>query len=162
MYSKCPVKEAVVDPSGNPIDVLGYFDYPLNRRNNPRLRMLYSEESRKTLSNNKILRLNKYSLFKSHEKSVIKAGHHDLSGCKVSKTVSSAVLHFKFGADYIDHLNVEAKRGVYYNQASAKKRMLLRFNNNPDLSFYDEAVSQEYKGSKQLVELGIIRGNGVY
>jgi len=146
MYSKCPVKDAIYKKGENIFDVLQYFDFPLDRKHNPRLR---------AMGNKKAIRLNKYPLFKCSKTSVIGAGHHDIYGCKVSSTVRGGVLHFKFTSDYVDHLKVESARGVYYGKSKIKRRMLKKLSGNGEFSFYGD-MSLKYINSEQLVELGIM------
>jgi hypothetical protein len=164
MYSKNPIKDSPIG-AGHPIETLDHFDFPLNNYNNPRMRIMYpTKEQREKKARKKTNRicLNKYSIFKSYPKARINSGHHSLKGVKSSKTVSSCLFHFKFGADYIDHLITESERGLYYKKSFYKKKILSRFNANPDLSLYDEEISKKYTGSQQLVDLDIMKWKGSY
>jgi hypothetical protein len=147
MYSKCPIKD--VDAK----DIYSkccYFDYPLRPKSNPRLRLLRS------IGINRRISLNKVSIFKSSKRSFIQSGHHTIKGCKSSSLMQLGMLHYKFDSGYLEHLRIESKRGMYYNQSFYKKKLYQALLKNPNFSFYKEGISHKYTGSKSLEDLGII------
>jgi glycosyltransferase involved in cell wall biosynthesis len=70
--------------------------------------------------------------------------------------VTGALLHFKFLPDFDVRVANEAKRKEHWDGASEYVRYLAKLKNNRMLSFYYPG-SVEYKGSEQLIRLGLLR-----
>ena len=154
MYSKYSVKDTILEIGQNPLEILEYFDFPLNNHH-PRLRIL---PHRKKAGG----KLGKISFLKVDSETHIQPGHHNVIPCKPSETVTGGTFHFKLDSSYIPHLIEACERKVYWHQSQFKSRILARFKKNPDLSFYDKEVSIKYIDSKQLVDLGIMAWHGGY
>jgi glycosyltransferase involved in cell wall biosynthesis len=70
--------------------------------------------------------------------------------------ITGALLHFKFLQDFYARVVNEINRKEHWDGASEYARYLARLKKNPSASFYYSG-SVEYRGSDQLVRLGLLR-----
>jgi hypothetical protein len=73
-------------------------------------------------------------------------------------SITGALLHFKFLADFHARAIDEAARGQHWNGAAEYARYASLLAKNPDLSFFYEG-SETYRSPAQLVALGIMRSS---
>src|SRR5206468_3189906 len=102
--------------------------------------------------------VSKFPLVKFNKSLFLSTGLHWIQGARVSD-IRGVLLHFKFLDDFIENVKREAAREQYWNGASEYKGYLSILNRCPDLSFHS-ATSAKFKGSEQLVALGIMQTSG--
>jgi hypothetical protein len=99
--------------------------------------------------------LTKVPLVRWDAASAYLASNHWISPKAVAQE-SGALLHFKFLGDLPRRAIEEAARGQYYENAAAYRRYAAILAERPELSLMYPG-SARYAGSRQLVELGLIR-----
>jgi glycosyltransferase involved in cell wall biosynthesis/tetratricopeptide (TPR) repeat protein len=70
---------------------------------------------------------------------------------------TGCLLHFKYFSTFIDYARQEAARKEHYGNAMQYREYALALSQNEALTFYDANHSICLQGSRQLVEMGIIR-----
>ena len=90
----------------------------------------------------------------------LRTGNHNIKNGSHVKfaTFTSAILHFKFFADFHLRALEEVGRGQHFNGAQEYKRYVKMISRKGSLSFLYSG-SREYAGSHQLIELGLIESS---
>jgi glycosyltransferase involved in cell wall biosynthesis len=86
---------------------------------------------------------------------------HNLSKPVRLSEISSALLHFKFFADFHERVTIEVGRGEHFGNAIDYRRYLKCLQSNPNLSFIYEG-SRRYCSSQDLLDLSLIYSNASY
>jgi hypothetical protein len=81
---------------------------------------------------------------------------HRVSPIKLA-SLTGALLHFKFFADFYERVMEEVERGQHFDNASEYARYRKVLKADPEMSFYYHK-SATYKDTAQLVKLGLMRG----
>jgi len=93
--------------------------------------------------------LQKQPLFLCKENTMIAPGMHFIHGVSKISDVYCNLLHLKFFDDFVDYIN-NVKENLDANDVKYYKMI------NEDSIFYDVKLSSEYKGSKTLIDLGLM------
>ena len=160
MYSNVPVKDSIFDPDRYPLLKFHYFDRNSHvvsdskkvKENNSGAEICRGGVHQRIFSRH--YQLNKVPLIKFDGKmKFMSNGHHYLKGANLSD-MRGAVLHFKFSSDIIER--AEKYKGVEEYYSMHYQRYNKVFKDMPDIGLcYGE--SEKYLGSRQLVELGIMK-----
>lgn len=78
-------------------------------------------------------------------------------GAKIS-SLTGAIMHFKFFADFHDKAKSEVARGVHFGGSLEYRRYLKHTKKNPNLILHYQG-SKRFEGSTSLIEAGLIQSN---
>ena len=172
MYSKLPLKEISYHAGEDPLLNCPYFD-PLSNlynrhvtfisadgENSSCLKLTYGGMRKRVFGISPCL--TKFPLFK-YSASICYGnkipnwyGSHSIVGAQIAN-VSGALLHFKYLGDFEYRVEEEFKRKAHISRIGYYKSYYAKLRQNPLLNLYYSS-SIKYKNSKQLVELGMMKG----
>lgn len=102
--------------------------------------------------------LNKIPLVRWNEKMSFEDAAHDISFANLASGVG-ALLHFKYLGNFVDKVREEMTRKAYCNDGEEYARYFRLLKNNHQLDFTC-GLSRRFAGSRQLLELGLIKEIG--
>jgi len=102
--------------------------------------------------------VSKFPLVKFKKSMFLSTGSHWIEGARVSD-IRGALLHFKFLDDFVENVKAAAAEGQYWRNSIEYKAYLSAIQKNPDLILHSTA-SVKFRGSQQLIALGIMRTSG--
>lgn len=171
MYSMEPIREAHYQ-AGTPFlsvcpffDATGYWKQAgagptrdLPTRGGPRYRLFWEGRVRERASPF----LPKIPLVKWSKDLCYEASTHKISGARISVSdITGALLHFKFFADFPSRVEEEVKRQEQFDGASQCSAYWEVVSQQPDVgAFYEGSV--RYRGSLQLMEMGLMRSSHTF
>ncbi len=99
--------------------------------------------------------ISKFPLVRFQPGMFLGRGAHFMDGARIAP-MRGALLHFKYLHDFEANARVEASRGAHWRNATEYKAYVGKFEDQAGLSLYGD-VSEKFRDSAQLVELGIMR-----
>ncbi|WP_136808915.1 glycosyltransferase family 2 protein [Desulfosediminicola flagellatus] len=165
MYSKLPVSETVYVPGTNPLNTCQYFDKNgYTKKYNPDMRNLYVQGGvrRRIFSCNtpdSAPALNKIPLIKWKWNYIYTSSMHmalprRLNNCIDARTITGALLHFKFISELDKKVKYELHAKQHYNDSAEYKQYGQIIDNNDRL--YHPAVSTHFENWRTLTKIGLI------
>lgn len=165
MYGSGPLNEIQYSPGEPFLSVCPYFDRTgytfattgvfkgLPVRGGPRQRLFW--EGRRQVANPPFLA--KTPLVKWGPGMSLEASTHVIRGVRPG-CLSGVLLHFKMLPDFVEAVSLEAKRKEHWENAGqyVAYRDILYLDSGLDPMY---SGSESYKNSRQLVELGLMRGD---
>jgi hypothetical protein len=160
MYSDKPIREVELRTGVMPWTQCGYFDADtyhqrskegIPQRGGPRHRLFWTGRARPKPSPV----LQKFPLVRWSRELRYEASTHVIAAPS-SPSVSGVLLHFKFFSDLYRLAAAEVERREHWDAAAQYESYLSVLRENPSLSAYF-AGSMAYSGTRQLVDLGLIR-----
>jgi hypothetical protein len=165
MYADVPVREAVYRPGQDPVEVCPYFDrefFHWRGTAGPwqNFEGFAGGLRRRVFGGDSYPFLSKVPLFRYAPNRVIAGGTHSTNaGPKEIASERGAVLHFKFLARFVERLQDELRdrRSDAGDSSESYATYDRALTTDADLCLYDPILSVRLQGSRQLVELGIMR-----
>jgi tetratricopeptide (TPR) repeat protein len=103
--------------------------------------------------------INKLPLIKYDQSFVLSDNLH-WTNCKEIGAETGCLLHFKYFSSFPDYARQEAERKEHWNSALQYTQYSRAIEANPGLNLFSAEHSIRFRGSRQLLELGIMRANG--
>ena len=162
MYSNTRLDATIPKLGDNPLNICPWCDPDFdttycvfrNEKTGKRfMRRILTGNLRRRVFNTDVF-LSKVPVFK-YEKGVwLTRGSHAIDGVRMSQ-ISGAVYHFKYYADFLTRVPLEARRGEYFNDASEYKdyARILDGNTGLQLHFYGSRLA---RSSLELIQLGLM------
>ena len=161
MYSRAPIRETSYSPGSPFLAACRYFDRDTYHqkdangipvRGGPRHRLFWRGHERPKPSPV----LKKGPLVRWRAGLAYEASTHLIADLRLPRTVTGALLHFKFFADLYTNAEKETERKEHWDSAAQYAAYWSVLEQNPALSAFFEG-SMRYENSMQLVETGLLR-----
>lgn len=166
MYSDRPINETVYESGTDFLSVCPWFDRQFFHRREilagpfqNSLKYYGGLRSRVFGENDSSYLMNKTPLFRYDNDSIMSSGVHFHSRpLEEHSRQCGALLHFKYFASFQDYVSREIQRKQMPRMAEAQKKYARVLTSNQSLTLYDPLHSLAYQSSRQLEDLGVIRG----
>ena len=154
MYADRPITETNYTPGADFLEICRFFDRPnlQDEREGPRRRLFWNENIEIGNARPPVLRKVPFAFWS--EETNYRVGVHTLDGAGKA-SLSGAILHFKFFADFRDRIDRALREKQYWNGSEQYEQYGKGLNQTPGLNAYNQD-SIRYTSSVQLVEMGVI------
>jgi len=161
LYSDRPLREMVLPPEGDPLELFPYFDPDFDAKDARFVEAgeTYPFQTWVGSTRRKIFGINPYlskvGMLKFRPGMVLTSGQHGVVGARLSQ-VRGVMFHLKFLADFVERVEVELERDERRTHTQEWVAYAEAIRRNPRLSLHDHR-SVRLKGSRQLLDLGLMK-----
>ncbi|MGA3117699.1 MAG: glycosyltransferase family 2 protein [Syntrophobacteraceae bacterium] len=167
MYSDKAIQDTRYKSGQNFLEVCPYFDrevyHTKHEKGGPHLNQSWflGGVRQRVFGQAGAYLLSKVPLIKYNPDLVLAGGQHWTNyPMEEIASESGCLLHFKYFSTFIDCVRQEAARREHYGNAMQYREYALALSQNEALTFYHANHSVRLQGSRQLVDMGIMRARG--